>query len=195
MKNRLHLIITAFLISIYSFCFSQNADINLLKRLNSTSSIKADKFFIGITHSAAPVNIGVPTGFFISGVLSKNPELKMNSYKQASSIALSSIIALGLKYSINRERPYNKYEFITKKVNEHTPSFPSGHTAASFATATILTLQYPKWQVAVPAYAWASAVAYSRMRLGVHYPSDVVAGIIIGAGSSFLVHKVSQKWK
>jgi len=172
---------------------AQNVDINLLRKLNETNNENADKFFNGISETATPVGIGTPIIFFTVGSIRKNEQVKINSYKQAGAIVLSSLISVSLKYSIKRDRPYEKYSFITRKTNEHTPSFPSGHTTAAFTTATMLTLQYPKWQVAVPAYVWASAVAYSRMRLGVHYPSDVLGGIVIGVGSSLLVNEISKR--
>jgi membrane-associated phospholipid phosphatase len=52
---------------------------------------------------------------------------------------------------------------------------------AAFALATSLSLSYPKCYIIVPSFAWASSVGYSRMDLGVHYPSDVLAGAIVGA--------------
>jgi membrane-associated phospholipid phosphatase len=66
----------------------------------------------------------------------------------------------------------------------------------AFATATSLSLAYPKWYVIVPSFAYAGTVAYSRMHLGVHYPSDVAAGAVIGAGCAyltFLIGKALQK--
>jgi membrane-associated phospholipid phosphatase len=69
---------------------------------------------------------------------------------------------------------------------------PSGHTSTAFATATSLSMAYPKWYVIIPSYAWASSVGYSRMHLGVHYPSDVFIGAIVGSGSAFLTHKANQ---
>jgi membrane-associated phospholipid phosphatase len=172
---------------------AQNADINLLKRLYDTHDPGIDNFFVGLSHSAAPVSITTPITFFTVGAIKKNDKIKWNSYEQAGAIILSSLISVSFKYSVDRERPYEKYSFILPKIKEHTPSFPSGHTTSAFTTATLLTLQYPKWYIAVPAYAWASTIAYSRMRLGVHYPSDVLGGIIIGTGSSLLVHALSRK--
>jgi membrane-associated phospholipid phosphatase len=61
-------------------------------------------------------------------------------------------------------------------------SFPSGHTFGFFATATSLSLAYPKWYV-IAFFIWASTVAIPHA-FRVHYPSDVVAGAIIGSGSA-----------
>jgi membrane-associated phospholipid phosphatase len=107
-------------------------------------------------------------------------------------------MALGIstvsKITINRPRPYTTYPsliFNKGKVGDH--SFPSGHTTAAFATATSLSLAFPKWYVIAPSYAYAAAIAYSRMYLGVHYPTDVLGGIISGAGSSLFVFH-ARKW-
>lgn len=89
-----------------------------------------------------------------------------------------------MKYGFNRKRPFVTYpDLITKKSEAGSPSFPSGHTSQAFATATSLSLAYPKWYVIAPSLLWAGAVGYSRMELGVHYPSDVLVGALIGIGS------------
>ncbi len=54
-------------------------------------------------------------------------------------------------------------------------------------------MEYPKWYIIAPSFAWASAVGYSRMHLGVHYPSDVVSGAIVGSGSAYISYKLN-KW-
>ncbi len=56
----------------------------------------------------------------------------------------------------------------------------------------MLTLQCPKWYVIVPAYAWAGAVGYSRLWLGMHYPSDVAVGALVGAASAYVSYKGMQ---
>jgi undecaprenyl-diphosphatase len=98
-----------------------------------------------------------------------------------------------MKYSINRTRPFITYPDIMKKSGAASPSFPSGHTSGAFATATSVSLAYPKWYVIVPMFSWAGAVGYSRMDLGVHYPSDVLAGALVGAGSAWLTYYVNKK--
>jgi membrane-associated phospholipid phosphatase len=81
---------------------------------------------------------------------------------------------------------------VAPEFYESSASFPSGHTSIAFATATALSLKYPKWYVIAPASIWACSVGYSRMNLGVHYPSDVFAGAVLGAGSAFLTYKINE---
>ncbi len=64
-------------------------------------------------------------------------------------------------------------------------SFPSGHTASSFAAATAIALWNKR--VGIVALVCASLIAFSRLYLYVHYPSDVLVGVLIGIGSAFLV--------
>lgn len=107
-------------------------------------------------------------------------------------LALNTGITYGMKYAINRQRPYDRYEDINPVLTSGSPAFPSGHTSTAFTTAMNLSLAIPKWYVAVPAFTWASAVGYARMHLGVHYPSDVLMGAVVGAGSAWLSHKANM---
>ena len=66
-------------------------------------------------------------------------------------------------------------------------------TVFAFATATSIALIEKKWYFTLPAFVWAFGVGYSRLHLGVHYPSDVVCGALIGTGTSILMHHLSQK--
>ena len=174
-------------------CFSQNADINLLRKINSNNMVAWDNTNKFITQSMTPVSLATPVGFFIYGLLAHDSASKRNSYMMGASLAASGIITVGLKYSIHRPRPFVTYTDIIKKSRAGSFSFPSGHTSSAFATATSLSLLYPKWYVIGPSFLWASAVGYSRMELGVHYPSDVLVGALIGIGSSFLMYKVNNK--
>ncbi len=61
------------------------------------------------------------------------------------------------------------------------PSFPSGHATAAFATALVLTLYAREWRMTVLALTVASVIALSRVYLGHHYPSDIVAGALLGS--------------
>lgn len=63
-------------------------------------------------------------------------------------------------------------------------SFPSGHTAASFAVGVLLFRKLPK-RYGIPALVLAALIGFSRLYLGVHYPSDVLAGALLGTGISY----------
>jgi len=137
--------------------------------------------------------VGVPIAVGIAGLIEKDEKLILCAGQIIVADAINLGATLALKYSINRDRPFVTYPDIKNKAYEGSPSFPSGHTSSAFATATMLSLNYPRWYVIAPSYLWAGTVGYSRMYLGVHYPGDVLGGIITGAGSAFLTYKLN-KW-
>ena len=166
--------------------FSQNIDINVLRDINLNRNKQLDGVFRGITNSAAPVAIGTPIVLYGIGILTKDSVTTSKSYYIGLTVLTATVLSTALKYSINRPRPFETYPDIEKLTSGGSPSFPSGHTSDAFALATSLTIAYPKWYVIAPSYAWAGAVGYSRMELGVHYPSDVLAGALVGVGSAFV---------
>jgi membrane-associated phospholipid phosphatase len=107
---------------------------------------------------------------------------------------VSGFVTISMKYAIQRDRPFVTYPDIQKLTGAGSPSFPSGHTSEAFATATSLSLAFPKWYVIAPSFLWASAAGYSRMHLGVHYPSDVLVGALVGAGSAWLCHELNKRY-
>src|SRR5512133_888898 len=171
---------------LYVTLFSQNIDIRLLRSFNSPEKLPSDRFFQIASNTEAYIVAGIPVTTGVIGLMKHDEELFRNSCVAAAALAINSGITLALKYSINRDRPFVTYPDISKKSGAGSPSFPSGHTSSSFAMATSLSLSFPKWYVIVPAYSWAGTVAFSRMDLGVHYPSDVLAGALIGTGSAWL---------
>ena len=85
-----------------------------------------------------------------------------------------------LKNLVGRVRPYEVIEgleLLGKKAWD--PSYPSGHSAASFATATVFFLLLPK-RFGIPALVLAALISFSRLYIGIHYPSDVLFGIMDG---------------
>ncbi|MFQ3676010.1 MAG: phosphatase PAP2 family protein [Endomicrobiia bacterium] len=176
---------------IKSFSFSQNFDIYLLRQTNLNRNTNLDKSLILTTHTAAPLSISTPIILFTTGVLLKDNLIIGKSIYSAETILISNILSTSMKYLINRERPFIKYPELQNITRVSSPSFPSGHTSTAFALATSLSLAFPKWYVIVPSFLWAGLVAYSRLHLGVHYPSDIIAGIIVGCGSAFLSIKIN----
>ena len=171
---------------------SQNIDVRLLKSINSEEILNSDKYFRFISNSNAYTVIAIPVILAGAGLLRDDDKMLRNACVMAAASIINEGVTSVLKYSINRKRPFETYPDIAKKAKAGSPSFPSGHTSSAFATATSLSLAYPEWYVIVPSFAYAGAVAYSRMDLGVHYPSDVAAGAIIGAGCAYLSYKVNK---
>ncbi|MEO2117549.1 MAG: phosphatase PAP2 family protein [Methanocaldococcus sp.] len=114
--------------------------------------------------------------------------------KLISILFLAFIITFSLKYLINEPRPYLILDNVHLLCNEgNEPSFPSGHTTLAFTLATSL-LFYSK-KLGVLFLIWAIFVAYSRVYVGVHYPFDVLAGIVVGIICGYLTKIDTSKLK
>lgn len=86
-----------------------------------------------------------------------------------------------LKNLFTRTRPWLVVEGLTALVHEHDPnSFPSGHTSASFAAAAALWPTLRKKWARVTVLVLAALMALSRLYVGVHFPSDVIVGVLVG---------------
>ncbi len=113
----------------------------------------------------------------------------------AISLILGLVICnLTMKPLIARIRPYDfdtTLQALMLTGAEHDFSFPSGHTVASIEAAVALWLNNKKWGTA--AIVLAAIIAFSRLYLLVHYPTDVLAGIIIGVAIAFAAFAIA-KW-
>ena len=172
--------------------FSQNLDIRILRSIHLNRSESMDPAFRFVSNSVLPLSIATPLSVIVAGKISGNRVMFRDGLTIGASMLLNETMTEVVKYSVNRKRPYEKYPDIKPQMSVRDPSFPSGHTSNAFCTATALSLACPKWYVVVPSYSWAALVGYSRLDLGMHYPSDVVAGAIIGAGSAFLCFKLRK---
>ena len=186
-----------FSIIVLFLCFSisnaQNLDIDILKNINGNRNTAIEPAMITITNSAMPISLGTPIIIYAVGLIEKDSTTKKKAIFIGETLAASAFISLALKSITKRDRPYETYPEIDNVTEESSDSFPSAHTSIAFATATSLSMAYPKWYVIAPSFLWAGAVGYSRLYLGVHYPSDVLAGAIVGSGSAFLCYKLN-KW-
>jgi membrane-associated phospholipid phosphatase len=176
---------------------AQNLDIDLLTSLNNPTPNVVRQYSIFISNTTTVVSLSTPVVMGIVALIEKDDELLKNALYVGASIGLDGVLTYGLKKSIDRPRPEDTYPgLINPYRSELSLSFPSGHTSLAFTTATALSMKYPKWYVIAPTYLWACSVGYSRMNLGAHYPSDVLAGAILGAGSAFVTYKVNDWfWK
>ena len=112
------------------------------------------------------------------------------------SLCLNNMI---LKHAFSRTRPYEVVDgliLLTRKATDF--SFPSGHAGSSFAAATaIFCMTRNKGGVA--ALILAALIAFSRLYIGIHYPSDVIAGVLTGTlcglAAAWMIRKIMEKRK
>ncbi|MCL1905956.1 MAG: phosphatase PAP2 family protein [Clostridiales bacterium] len=100
-----------------------------------------------------------------------------------------------IKNLVARPRPYEMLAWLQPMVSPLPDySFPSGHAASSFAAATAVALacRSGKWPVA--AFATAILISFSRLYVGVHYPSDVLGGIVLGLFSGYAAQNIGRRF-
>lgn len=148
-------------------------------------------FFRGFTYTAW-------AGIWASFVVVLATCLGMNWFPYHSALLrslLHATIAPGVAWVVvrsvkrhwKRRRPFQEYdEKIALTGTEMDDSFPSGHTASAFAYLAALTLAGHS-EFAVYVFPWALLIAFSRVYLGVHYPSDTFVGALIGSGVGFVI--------
>lgn len=113
-----------------------------------------------------------------------NDKMRESSRLSTTAYAISMGTTILLKTIINRKRPEYPDE------PSWNSSFPSGHATGTFSMVYIYSREYPK--LAVPLYIFAVSVAVSRVYNGCHWPSDVVAGAIIGTAGGVLVWQLRE---
>ena len=145
-----------------------NSELHEIDGLNAGGSLD-QAFEIGEIAGAGHVQAAIAVTTFGLGKLFSTPGVEDLGRDLVRAQVVAGVITFGIKVAAGRERP----------DGSSTTSFPSGHTSASFATATVLQRRYG-WGVGIPAYAFAGYVATSRLNEGRHYLSDVIFGAALG---------------
>ncbi|MEG1429970.1 MAG: phosphatase PAP2 family protein [Oscillospiraceae bacterium] len=140
------------------------------------------------------------------GLLFIGAAAMMLLFKKTRKAGLFALLAMALgflctnvvlKNLVSRPRPWLTVEGLIPLVAEHDPnSFPSGHTCAAFAAAGVWVRTLPKTWAKWTALAAAILMGFSRLYVGVHFPTDVLAGLAIGLICSQIVYYLGNRiWK
>ena len=162
----------------------RNADEWVFDRMANIHRPVLDKIMVVFTYAG--------TGALIWWAAYVIPLLIARQFK----IGIILTTALGINYvlgeilikkKVGRDRPSTRISDEDMKINKPKDhSFPSGHSASSFCSFTVIALNCPLW-MSLPALALASTIAFSRMYLRVHYFTDVLGGVVLGILDGTLV--------
>lgn len=130
------------------------------------------------------------------GLVFGSPAVRRSLLSVLAAMALAWCVARLIRWGFPMPRPYQLEVGMRWVEHGGRASFPSMHACGAFALAQALTLAYTRrfrWLIAL---AWASAVAvaWSRAHLGVHFPSDLIAGAVVGCASAYTVHVLCKAW-
>lgn len=168
-------------------------EIDYLTRLANQRTPSQNSFYKNTSAVGSALALGLPTmQVALLYLQHPTPQSKQTALYLGTNLVLSNIYTTAIKRIVKRERPSQFYAGFNAIGTFSSNSFPSGHTSSIFSTITAFSLVYPKWYVIVPGYTLAGLTAYSRLYLGLHYPTDVIAGALIGTGAALAHYQLCQ---
>lgn len=166
-------------------------DMQILNLIQNIRNNILDQIMIFITHLGSA---GI-TWIILTMILLIYPKTRKIGIILTIALLLDVLLCnILLKNLVARERPFSVNTSIELIINAPTDySFPSGHTSASFAVVSVLYLvKHPLWK---PSFILAVLIAFSRMYLYVHYPTDIIGGMICGMICGYLGLKIYQRYR
>jgi undecaprenyl-diphosphatase len=170
-------------------------DVSLFRQINDRQT-EGDGPIEYVDRFSIPVMLITPTAMIVYGTAEDR-----DVFESGMMVAASGLLAFGttvlLKAIVDRPRPFDALEDVRVKhrASARGASFPSGHSSTTAALATMLIIRHPNVSVIIPSLLWTAAVGYGRIYLGVHYPSDVVGGFLLGIASAFVIHSMEADFR
>ena len=159
--------------------------------IDRTGTPTLDRFLVKVSDVANDSRLWLATAAVVA--LVGGPRGRRAAAEAVASIGLASAVSnIALKSLARRDRPeVRQGQVASRHVRRPvSPSFPSGHAASAFAFASTMGEEVPvTW---APLHLTAALVGYARVHTGVHYPSDVVAGSLIGAMCGWTVRRLAS---
>ncbi|OGP70704.1 MAG: hypothetical protein A2W09_00055 [Deltaproteobacteria bacterium RBG_16_50_11] len=132
-----------------------------------------------VTYLGSHYAVGV--FILLTWLLTKRKKVFLNLL---SLYAIQSAVAYSIKFLVNRKRPFLFLEMVIQLPKNQgeilDPSFPSAHTFCAFMMATLLATWFPKYRWVF--FIVAGLIGWTRIYLGLHYPTDVIVGGLLGYG-------------
>jgi undecaprenyl-diphosphatase len=141
-----------------------------------------------------PIYALVTIGLWFAARPYGNARWKLAATSALASAAVALLANQAISHLWQRPRPFETHPALTHLLSAPTPdpSFPSDHAAAAFAIA-FAVLAFSRWAGGL-FLAAAALIALSRVALGAHYPSDVLAGLLVGWAAAWLVVHSGRPW-
>jgi undecaprenyl-diphosphatase len=146
----------------------------------------ADDILIWLTEHATFITISTILLLFVVFFATRKKYYLYLAVNFSFIISISALITGLLKITIKRTRPYHLYHEIISVVESGGYSFPSGHTTEVVAFAVAGLIMIKNKFINFLLILWATFIAYTRMAMGVHYPFDLLGGIVVGGAVAYL---------
>jgi len=143
--------------------------------------------------------VSVITVFFVLWLIwlirvKNRRNLKPVLYRMLLSLLMAAVFGNIIKFLIQRPRPYRISPEIIKLTSGGGYSFPSGHTTEVFVLLFALWPFFRNKFLRLFLLVWALLIAYTRMAFGVHYPSDIIGGIVLAYTYVYLSERIIKKY-
>lgn len=188
--HNLYLLLITNVIDIIS-----ESEIATLQLLNGSRVKAFDSILFILTVTAYGVGLLLPVCLYLVGHLRKRLSLKLKVFQYVLAMCLNVLFIGTLKYTINRPRPFVSHDMIEQLAHASSPSFPSGHTAFAFTAAVVISIMFRNAWLQSLLFVWALLVAYSRLALGVHYPTDVLGSVMLGTTAALMANYAFRKYR
>jgi membrane-associated phospholipid phosphatase len=152
-------------------------------------------FFQNVTDYISFISLGIPAIFLFTGLIKKKSDLTRKGLLVLLCIGLSGLLSYAVKRTTHIQRPYEVDSRISKWSGGTNNSFPSGHTTE--ATTAVLGFYCVLFRTRLSLFlagSWALLIMFTRIVLGVHSFTDILAGIVIGSMGFILMQTIFQKF-
>ena len=189
------LVVIVVALGFYRVSANKIMEQDIIAELQLHQSQPSIRFFQVISDSISFISLGIPGLFLAAGLVKKRKLWVRHALIILLGIALGGLISATLKRTIKEPRPYEVDTRITQWSVGGSNSFPSGHTVEATAAAIGFSVILFRTPVSiVMSVIWASLIMFSRIVLGVHNFTDILAGIAIGCIGLMTVHRLFERY-